>query len=469
MAWMNNLFVALLMTTLTGTIFYLIGIPFRKIWFKRDIKFVRFQMRVTQLAFMVPFVYVILYMHARVYLPRINSGIVLFYHTPVMMRACIMLGCFWISTFLLLLAYKLYGYYGWVKVWRGNIPEEDGKIEALFTEICGRLGVSDRISLSRNDMVDMPCIAYYHGFTVVLPLNRYTEEEAAIIFYHELCHYLNGDFYLKTISSIAVLLHVLNPAADAVMRELSLVCEEYCDRMACLKGAGVFTKKEYYEMILGEVSEGKKRERYDLFMLADTIEDYERRVQSMKEYHVHGGIKKGMAVLLSACFLMGSSMTALAAGNGMTGGYEAAAEATEIRAEEGTTVAGTLSEEEVLEEFARAYDLNPEDVIIMGEEGIETIGDTKVINWYGIPAGKTYMYPGISQSAGDTVTVTTVGSPSNIRYQMGLEDPNMIMRYVEGSGSLKHDFSITINGTYYFFVTNKSSSERLDITATLIR
>lgn len=426
-------------------------------------------MRVTQLVFMVPFVYIILYLHARVYLPGVNSDVVLFYHTPAMMKACIMLGCFWIITFLLLLAYKLYGYYGWVKVWRGNIPEEDGKIEALFAEICERLGVSGRISLSRNDMVDMPCIAYYHGFTVVLPLNRYTEEEAAIIFYHELCHYLNGDFHLKTISSIAVLLHVLNPAADAVMKELSLVCEEYCDRMACLKGAGVFTKKEYYEMILGEVSEGKKRERYDLFMLADTIEDYERRVQSMNEYHVHGGIKRGMAVLLSACFLVGSSMTALAAGDGMTGGYEAAAEATEVRNEDGVQAVNASGIREVVEEFAKAHDLDPDDVVMMGEEGIEVIGDFVTITWNGIPAGKTYMYPGISQKTGDTVTATTVGTPTDITYQMGLEGPDMIMRYAQGSGSFSHAFSIYQDGKQYFFVTNLSNSRTLDIKATLIR
>lgn len=467
---MNNLFVALLMTTLTGTIFYLIGIPFRKIWFRRDVKLVRFQMRVTQFAFMMPFVYIILYLHARVYLPGVNSNINLFYHTPRMMRACIALGCLWVGTFLLLLAYKLYGYYGWVKVWRGNIPEEDGKIEALFTEICEQLGVSGRISLSRNDMVDMPCIAYYHGFTVVLPLNRYTEEEAAIIFYHELCHYLNGDFYLKTISGIAVLLHVLNPAADAVMRELNLACEKYCDRMACMKGAGVFTKKEYYEMILGEVSEGKKRERYDLFMLADTIEDYERRVQSMKEYQVHGGIKKGMAVLLSACFLLGSSMTALAAGNGMTGGYEASAEATEVRAKDGVQAVTASSDvKEVVEEFAKAHDMDPEDVVMMGEEGIEVIGDFVNITWNGIPAGKTYMYTGMSQKAGDTVTATTSGTPTDITYQMGLEGPDMVMRYAEGSGAFSHNFSIQQNGTQYFFVTNKSSSQTLNIKATLIR
>lgn len=469
MDWMSNLFVVLLLTTITGTIFYLVGIPFRRIWFKRDIRLIRFQMRVTQLAFMVPFVYIVLYLHTRVYLPGIDSDINLFYHTPITVKVCVALGCLWVSLFLILLAYKVYRYYGWIKVCRGNIPEEDKKIEAVFTEVCEQLGISDKVSLSRNDMVDMPCIAYYHGYTVVLPLDCYTEKEAAIIFYHELCHYLNGDIYLKTVSCVAVLLHVFNPVAHFVMRELSLICEEYCDRMACLKGEKAFTKKEYYEMILNEVAEGKKRERYNLFMLADTIEDYERRVQCMKEYHVHGGIKKGAAVLLSACFLLGSSITALAAGEGVTEAYGVVADATDIRNEESVEAVAALSDEEVLEEFARAYDLNPEDVVMMGEEGIEVIGDFINITWHGIPAGKTYMYTGMSQSAGDTVTATSVGTPSDIRYQMGIKDPNQIMRYVEGSGTVQHDFAISIDGRYYFFVTNLSSSKTLDVKATIIR
>ena len=469
MDWMSNLFVVLLLTTITGTIFYLVGIPFRRIWFKRDIGLIRFQMRVTQLAFMVPFVYIILYLHARIYLPGIKSNINLFYHTPMTLKACVMLGCLWVGSFLILLAHKLYRYYSWMRVCQGNIPEEDWKIEAVFTEVCEQLGISGRVSLSRNDMVNMPCIAYCHGFTVVLPLDCYTEKEAAIIFYHELCHYLNGDIYLKTASCVAALLHVFNPMAHIVMRELSLVCEEYCDRMACLKGAGVFTKKEYYEMILNEVAEGKKRERYNLFMLADTIGDYERRVQCMREYHVHGGIKKGAAVLLAVCFLLGSSITALAAGEGVTEAYGAVVDATEVRTEESVETIANLSDEEVLEEFAKAYDLNPEDVVMMGEEGIETVGDTIVINWPGIPASKTYMYTGMSQSVGDIVFASTSGSPSDIRYQMGIKDPNQIMRYVEGSGNFSHNFSISIDGRYYFFVTNLSNSKTLDITATLIR
>lgn len=475
MDWMSNLFAALLLTTITGTIFYLAGIPFRKIWFRRDIRLLRIQMRMTQGAFMIPFVYIVLYLRERIKMPFARNRTNLFYHTPATLRICIGLGCLWGLLFLTLLGYKLYRRWRWMMVCRGNIPEEDMEISALFSEICGQLGVSGRVSLCRNDSVDMPCITYSHGFTVVLPLYCYTKKEAAIIFYHELCHYLNGDIYLKTVSCIAALLHVFNPAVHAALCQLSLACEEYCDRMACLRGAGVFSEKEYFLTILRILTDGGKRERYDLLTLADTIGEYERRVQCMREYHVSGGIKKRAAILLAASFLLGSSVTALAAGDGVTEAYGAVADVTETRTEESANsvdaidAASELSDEEVLEEFARMYDLDPDDVIMLGEDDIELIGTTLSFKRNDLEPGKTYMSSGFSQEVGDSLYVSTVGSPSDVKYQMGIKDPNQLMRYVENSGNFSHTFDITIKGRYYFFATNMDSSRNLTVTASIIR
>ena len=469
MDWMNNLFVVLILTTITGTIFYVMGIPFRKIWFKNSIRLLRFQLRVTQGAFLVPFVYVVLYVRTRVYLPGFKSAINLFYYTPATVWMSILLTCVWIVFFLTQLISRVSRYYQWVQICQGNIPEEDMEIQALFTEICERLGAGGKITLCRNDSVSMPCITYHHGYTVVLPLECYTRKEAAIIFCHEICHYLNGDLYRKTVGTAANLIHAFNPVARVATSELNLACEEYCDSVACRRGDEFFTDKEYYGMILDELKEDRKRERYNLLAFAETRSDYERRVECMSNNRLHGNIKKGTAVLLSACFLMGSSITALAVGDGVTAAYEIVADATDTRVEDGINMTDSLSDTEIIEEFARIYDLNPDDVIMMQEDGIETIGDTIVINWPGIPAGKTYVSTGFSQAEGDAVTATTVGSPSDIKYQMGIKDPKQLMRYAEGTGAFSHTFAITIKGRYYFFVTNLDSSRVLDAKATIIR
>ena len=75
----------------------------------------------------------------------------------------------------------------------------------------------------------------------------------------------------------------------------------------------------------------------------------------------------------------------------MTAAYGVVADATDTRVEDGgdTTameLADSLSDKEVVEEFARAYDLDPDDVVMMGEDGIEVIGDFININWPGIPS-----------------------------------------------------------------------------------
>ncbi len=474
MDWMSNLFVVLFLTTITGTVFCLVGMLFRRIWFRSDTRLLRFQMEATQWAFLLPFVYAILYVRTRGGSQTAGSAIDVFYGTPGIRKLSAALGCIWLLLFVVLFAHKVYVRWQWMKVFRGNIPEEDAGTEAMFREICGRLGIAGKVSLYRNDSVEMPCITYARGFAVVLPLERYTEEETAVILYHELCHYLNGDIYLKTAGCIVSLLHVFNPAVHIMLRHLSLVCEEHCDRTACEKGAGVFSRKEYFLAILSVLSKEGGGERYNLFMLADTIGDYERRVQCMRENRKHGGFKKGTALVLAACFLLGSSMTALAAGNGIAEAYGAAADATDSRTEEGAGVvdmaeaAASMSDEEILEEFARAYDLNPEDVVIVGEEGIETVGDFINLNW-NVPAGKTYMTTGFQEDVGNKVICTTSGDPSDIKYQMGVKDPNDLMRYVEGTGDMSHPFEVTVGGRHCFFVTNLDSSRELNVKGTVIK
>ena len=60
------------------------------------------------------------------------------------------------------------------------------------------------------------------------------------------------------------------------------------------------------------------------------------------------------------------------------------------------------------------------------------------------------MSTGFSQAEGDAVTATTVGSPSDIKYQMGIKDPKQLMRYAEGTGAFSHTFAITIKRQILF-------------------
>ena len=465
MNWASNLFVVLLLTDLTGTIFLLIGVLFRKPA-DEDVVFLRFLTKATLYAYLVPFVYIIIYLGRRISTDKMESHIVLFYSTPFTMKLNALLGCIWAGLFLVLLAQRLYRYYRLVRMCRGNIPEEDEEIFRIFRETCAELGVDGKVSLCRNDLVRMPCMTYYRGYIVILPYKRYTEQEARVIFCHELCHYLNRDLHVKTMGSIAALLHVFNPAVHILYRQLDLLCERCCDREACKKGKDRFTVQEYFATIFRLLVNEGKNDKYQLFALADSKSNYERRVEYMKDYRKNGGLKKGSALVLAACFLLGSSITAVAAGDGVTSAYEGLAE--------DSTAKGTYEEvdvmpadQEVVEVLARAYDLDPEDIIVTDDE-FEPYGLVKYIYWT-VPPGKTKVSGEFWQTEGDRIGVTVTADPDDIDYQMGIKDPKAYMWYVEGSGLINQEFEINITGFQSFFVTNLSETDELKIEAAVVR
>ncbi len=401
-----------------------------------------------------------------------GSAVNLFYNTPMMQRVFAILGFVWITLFVVLIVRKLYQRHERMRIFDGNIPEEDAEVEAMFEEICDQLGIAGQVSLYRNDMVKMAYMLYWHGHAVVLPLKRYTREEMAVLLYHELCHYLNRDLYVKTVSCIVSLLHVINPFVPSMLKQLDLACEEYCDRCACQKGAELFSEKEYFQTILHVLNEEEKKERYNLLMLADTRSDFEKRVLCMKRFHERGGIKKGTALVLSVCFLIGSSMAALLVGTGMAKTYRVAAQATDTRAVDREEVLVDAEEvvagdREILEEFTRMYDLDADTVVVMEEEGTEIVEDFINIDWVLAP-GKTGMTLDFSEDIGDMITVTTMSDANDINYRMGIKDSNGLIRYVEGTGLIKYDFVITLQGEYSFFVTNLDGSRDLQIKGTVI-
>ena len=458
MDWASNLFVILLLMDMTGTIFFLLGSVI-VLKAKYDVVFLRFLTMTTLFAYLVPFVTFVLYLGRRITMIRMKSDIDLFYGTPLTQQLTAVLGCAWTGMFLVLLIHRLYRRHVWTEICKGNIPEEDENIIRIFEDVCAGFEIGGEVSLCRNDSVGVPCITYFHGYIVILPLKRYTEKEAEIIFYHELCHYLHGDLHLKTIGCIAALLHAFNPLVHGLMKELDMICERCCDREACKKGENRFTVKEYFQVIFDSLVDDDKQNRYQLFALAENKSDCERRVEYMKDYREHGGLKKGTAAVLAACFLLGSSVTALAAGDGVTDGYQGLADS--------TSVLTVDSEEEVLQELATEWDLDPDKIVFMDD--VETYSDNTREIWWIIEPGWTYVSTGFNQVVDDEVVIVVYGTPDDLEYQTGIKDPKAIMRYVEGSGMVHHAFTIDRKGRHYFFVRNLSETEDLEVTAYIHR
>lgn len=464
MDWASNLFIALLMTDISGTLFYIMGMIFRKIWFKKDVRLVRFATIVVLCAYVLPVVYFILQI-GRWIEKGMHSSINLFYNTPRTMEVFTILGWVWLGLFLTLLAYKLYCRRRWTMVCRGNIPEEDEETKRRFKEICAELGIKGKVTLCRNDSVNVPCITYYHGMVVILPLNKYTEEEMEIILYHELCHYLERDLPLRTLGIMVTLLHVFNPVVHIMSRQMTLLCEMSCDRLVCEKASNKFSDQHYFQVIFDMLKGEKTRERYQLFALVDDRTNYERRVACMSQFHMSGGIKKSAALMLAACFLLGSSFTSLAAGVKMTGAYEGYAEETSVK----NSLENIDAEnQKAIEEMAELYNIDPDKIVMMDDINMEGRGRIINIEWE-MDAGETFMSGGFTENEGNLVEVRVVGDPQDVNYQTGIKDPDNIMNYVEGNDIVDFTYEVPVNGRYYFFVVNLSETESLHIYAMIAK
>lgn len=464
MDWASNLFIALLMTDISGTLFYIMGMIFRKIWFKKDVRLVRFATIVVLCAYVLPVVYFILQI-GRWIEKGMHSSINLFYNTPRTMEVFTILGWVWLGLFLTLLAYKLYCRRRWTMVCRGNIPEEDEETKRRFKEICAELGIKGKVTLCRNDSVNVPCITYYHGMVVILPLNKYTEEEMEIILYHELCHYLERDLPLRTLGIVVTLLHVFNPVAHIMSRQMTLLCEMSCDRLVCEKASNKFSDQHYFQVIFDMLKGEKTRERYQLFALVDDRTNYERRVACMSQFHMSGGIKKSAALVLAACFLLGSSFTSLAAGVKMTGAYEGYAEETSVK----NSLENIDAEnQKAIEEMAELYNIDPDKIVMMDDINMEGRGRTINIEWE-MDEDETFMSGGFTLSEGQEVKVMVSGTPTDVTYQTGLKNPDNIMDYIEGSDIVAFTYTAPEAGRYYFFVVNLSETEGLYIAATIVK
>lgn len=474
MDWASNLFVILLITDIAGTIFFLIGRMLAG-FAKYDVAFLRFLTRATLFAYLVPFVYTTLYLGKRFRMIRVESDINLFYVTSLTLKVNKVLGCVWIGIFLALMILKLRERYELAVKCRGNIPEEDENILRVFEDVCADLGISGKVTLCRNDLMNVACFTYHHGPVVILPFEQYTEKEAEIIFYHELCHYLNKDLYLKTVGCIAALLHVFNPAVHILMNEMCMLCERYCDRTASKKGEHRFTEQEYFQVLLNLRVDSGRRDRYQLLAFADSRSDCERRTEYMYQYRTKGGLKKGMAVTLAACFLMGSSITSLAAGDGVTEVYNELAKYTSVKDTLEERAEGVLTEdtsdEEAVQLLARELGIDP-DKIVMTDDNLDIMPYSDLnrihITWT-IPEDTVYMSLGYNAEIGERDRLYVFGTPINVEFETGIKDPEAHMWYAEGTNIVEGTFYVTIKGRHYFYVYNRSEDTDLHIEAYIDR
>lgn len=202
----------------------------------------------------------------------------------------------------------------------------------------------------------------------------------------------------------------------------------------------------------------------------------------MFDYHKHGKMKKGAALVVAACFLLGSSASALAAGNGVAKAYQGLAADTSVKeftkadvlySDEDLGDAVSLSvdagwENSEVNLITKPYDLDPDKVVMTGDEVIIGPGrETRGITWT-IPAGMTFMTSGFKVKTGDRMSAMVVPTPDDIEYETGFKDGKDIMHCVLITGINGVVYTVEDDGRHYFYITNPSETEELHIEASVI-
>lgn len=168
------------------------------------------------------------------------------------------------------------------------------------------------------------------------------------------------------------------------------------------------------------------------------------------------GRKALASVLLTAVLVAGSSVTALAAGAGVT--------ETQDKLYVGTrdiVTADDDNEPEELEEFIIPADEVDEEkwenAIVYGEEGIDTLTVQKYFDW-NIPGNRFARSTAFIKRAGTTISVACYIYSSSY-HRVGIRIPDGTMVYVNAKGNMSHTYNCNSYGTYYVFVENLGSTD----------
>lgn len=330
-------------------------------------------------------------------------------------------------------------------------------VKKVFEDTCQRLSVKNgRVKVRQSYQTRTPvCVGTFRP-TVIIPVMDYTTEELQVIFVHELTHYKHKDQWLKHLTFIASCMHCFNPAIYKLKRKVETWAEYACDADS-VKVIGSI--KRYFQVILdmAKADEDEKIPGVYSSLVEDESEIKDRfaHIQRSKDMKIKN---KWKAILCVATMFVTSTTTVYGATTATESLYKKAYNAT---VEDVRELSQTVTEDGYTE-----YEVSGL------ESGVDETEGT-VIAVYGSDTNYTYSWSvkkndalrssPFKASSGDTITVTGLGTPSNITYRMGIVQPDGVRRYVSGSDAMIHKFAVTQTGTYYVYIQNMSTTTTINV------
>lgn len=452
---LSQVFFCVVVTSLTGSLMFLIWILCRKMLHKHNPKLVYYMLRWVVLMYLLPITYVALLLNYKSGYVQHNEDIIsmlfVLNTNGLLMPGLAMV---WLCVTVCIAGYYLKNEYSRWRICRWNFDDGASLAQTEFERIKKVLGVKENVTLLRNDdsRIRSPFVTGIFKRAVVVPYGDYSEEELKVVLYHELNHIKKSDVLFRYLTVVAIILNAINPVAYMMWEYMLLWSEADCDAYAVdgLEAEGI-SKDRYFDIIWKLMGSGRKKE--DTFyypMLMSAKESLDRRMEIMDNYIANmRRVAKSVTFAGVMVFALLCSTTAYAAGVGIAKAGDESLKETQNVAQFGEFGDVSGWSEEMLISASDAVD------IVYVNDGIMTLG-SGTVDW-NVPVGTRYVTSSIYLAKGTVVQIACTGTPSNCTYWFGLMHANSDCSVVEGSGYGAHGFTIQSSGYYRIMVENRSS------------
>lgn len=338
-------------------------------------------------------------------------------------------------------------------------PETDARVCTEFERVKAKLHIRRPIGLYRSSTAFSPKTYGVYRCMIVLPDDTYSQKQLNVIFHHELMHCKSYDVFYKLCSVYIVSFYRTKGLGYKLLVLLNEWSEYYCDIRAIEAIRDEMSAAEYFRMILDVIEQraGRRKAENDFSGLGESRSRLERRIDYMMKYKNVKARLNATAVAIAALFVLTNVTTVYAAESGLSDLYDILYQKVEPTMAE-------VNKSEDLEEFyipaaeddtyERLEYANPE-----GETVAPALDENEIVsfNWT-VSAGTRTASKTFYVKEGQNISMAAAVSPGGSTYWMGIMDPQNSVRYVEGTGSMGHEFAVSQSGFYRVFVQNRGSS-----------
>lgn len=450
MNWSRLLIFALVTTGLTGSIAYIIVKGINSLLHIKNPYFMISLIKVVLFLYSVPVLLVAVLVDRTVLLYSINGweiatlGVFLTDRLYVVNQIGILTVLIWIAGCGMKLAYLV----KMKRILNGILQENKIIHDEYWTRIIEEYQIKFQISkleLYENDNIPSPISIKKNGYVIVVPKRKYSEKECRMILEHECNHIQQNDLMWRKIATIVEVTNWYNPLINNLFQDLVYYQEVRCDLKSIYHNC-FFTPKEYGCFLIGlsDVELSQMR----LTALCESKSMLTRRLKMMTEVKQMKKVSKKVIIAIG----MGVTIASIFPVN-IVSAHMINMEEKIIYASEKAVEEVPLNWEMALKEKVEYAGDNVNEISVIDD--LTGLSDMVVIN-NDMSANTRYLFGTKKMVSGNSIVISTTCETGNT-YRIGIKNQTTgKLTYVEGSGTLTHEFKITEEGNYSAYVENKS-------------